>query len=726
MKRFASLFLSAVMLLTLGVPAAAAGDSTDQRLAKVTAKVKKALDIGDEYTSFSGELWENELAPVWELNWSREEDSISVTASEDGKVLSYSLNENGAVGTLSSADRDFPPSFPAVIREEARKIAEDFLKKVLDAPLETAAFSETNSGRLNTQTSRFGGTVLLNGLPAPFSFSLTVRSSDGKVIRFHRDSLEGSVAGGVPSAKPSSGKTDAGRLLRDTLALRLEYVLDPDSGTALLRYLPESGDEYYVDAQTGELINLTALYQEARKGDGGGVSFSAGDANAAAPEAAAQEYGSLSQAELEGISKLEGVQAKEVLDGKLREISALGLDKYTLASAGYSLNQETGDVSARLSYTRKDSSGLWRRNVTCDARTAALLSVYSSAPYEEERKASIGEKAAREIGEAFLAELWGAEYAAAELYSNEPWSGGHGASHSFTYAQRANGYFFPENNLRVSVDVTDGSISGLDRFWTEGVDFDTPDGILDGDTALDAWFNHYDLLLAYRSVPVKLDLSRDGDWPVSSLLEMGYTYFYTLKLAYSLAEPEGVRCYGVDAKSGEPVQRDSGFGETAVAYSDLEGHWAREQIEALAEYGIGWSGGTCRPRDELTQLDMVALLCSADGYRFDPGSGSADDLYSYAYSRGVLRPAQRQEDKILTRGEVVKMLLDCAGHGGVASLQGIFTCSFADREDIPGDLLGYAALAQGLGVVNGSGSFDANRAATRAEAAVMLYNLMRG
>ena len=69
------------------------------------------------------------------------------------------------------------------------------------------------------------------------------------------------------------------------------------------------------------------------------------------------------------------------------------------------------------------------------------------------------------------------------------------------------------------------------------------------------------------------------------------------------------------------------------------------------------------------------------------------------------------------------MLLDCAGYSAAANLQGIFTCSLADREEIPPELLGYAALAQGLGVVNGS--FQGDRAATRAEAAVMLYNLMR-
>ena len=68
--------------------------------------------------------------------------------------------------------------------------------------------------------------------------------------------------------------------------------------------------------------------------------------------------------------------------------------------------------------------------------------------------------------------------------------------------------------------------------------------------------------------------------------------------------------------------------------------------------------------------------------------------------------------------------LDCAGFGSTAKLQGIFTCSYTDREQIPADLLGYAALAQGLGIVGKDGSFDAGRTATRAEAAVMLYNFM--
>ena len=60
------------------------------------------------------------------------------------------------------------------------------------------------------------------------------------------------------------------------------------------------------------------------------------------------------------------------------------------------------------------------------------------------------------------------------------------------------------------------------------------------------------------------------------------------------------------------------------------------------------------------------------------------------------------------------------------SVQGIFHTKFADQGSIPAADLGYAALAQGLGMVAGEpgGYFQPLANATRAQAATMLYNLM--
>lgn len=169
------------------------------------------------------------------------------------------------------------------------------------------------------------------------------------------------------------------------MSLRTEYVLE--DGKAVLRFLPEDIDDFYVDAQTGKLVNLTDLYSKVNSGETG-ASNSNTSFDASAPEASADKgAGGLTPVELEGVSKLEGVLSKEDLDKNIRSIPQLGLDKYTLAGTNYSLNKETDEVSARLSYTRRDGDNSWRRTITCDAKTGGLQSVWSSFPYNKDRTA---------------------------------------------------------------------------------------------------------------------------------------------------------------------------------------------------------------------------------------------------------------------------------------------------------------------------------------------------
>ncbi len=79
----------------------------------------------------------------------------------------------------------------------------------------------------------------------------------------------------------------------------------------------------------------------------------------------------------------------------------------------------------------------------------------------------------------------------------------------------------------------------------------------------------------------------------------------------------------------------------------------------------------------------------------------ADSLYQYAVRRGFLIEEERDEDKIVIRGEMVKMLLDSLGYKDFAGFQGIFRCDFTDADAIPKELMGYAALSQALGLVDG-------------------------
>ena len=273
----------------------------------------------------------------------------------------------------------------------------------------------------------------------------------------------------------------------------------------------------------------------------------------------------------------------------------------------------------------------------------------------------------------------------------------------------------------MGVDSADGTILRLSRSFDSTPTFDDPAGVITEQAALDAWFATYTVTPGYTAVPRRLD--RYGS-QYQDLIARGYTYLMGLELGCTLERDQSQ--LGIDAKTGQPVKPVS-TNTDRIIYSDLAGSWGKTQAETLASYGIGWLGGKLEPGKALTQLDLMALMVSTRGYLADLSQEeAADQVYDQAVSMGLITRSQRQADKLVTRAELTRVLLDWGGYGNAAIIPGILQCSFTDRGDIPAEYYGYAAIAQGLGMVQGdtAGRFLPNRTATRLEAVVMLYQLM--
>ena len=713
MKRTAALVLAAALAASLVLPAAAADESTqDARLAQVTQAVKDTLDLDtSEYSSFYGECYDQTLVSQWSLYWEGSAGTLSIDALEDGTITGYYLSqeEAGSAGL---------PSYPSGDPAQAKETAQTFLGKVLSPGLESVQLeASSGSDRLGRNQYRFSGNILFHGLPSPLNCSITVDGGSGQVTNFHRDVSYGTYMGDVPSATPAVTAQAAAQSLKSSLSLKLEYVLPEDGGTqAVLRYVPDSRDEYYVDAQTGALVNLTEL-EASMGGMGMGGGSSSGDSAAGTPE------NGLSQAEQEGIQKLEGVLSKEALDGQLRAVSQYGLGDYALSSASYRLIEETEareeQVLCTLRYLLPGEDGTASRTFTVDARTGQVEDLWSALPWEEGQPPQLTQAEAQAKAEAFLESFCPGQAAKLALYAAPGPEKEIRAKYTFTFARQENGYFFPDHFYEVAVSAQDGSVCGLSYLYEEDVAFDSPEGIISNEKALDAWMDTYTVTLGYLQVPEKLSA---GDPEAAPYLQLGLKAFYVLKLGYGL-DREG-SCLGVDAKTGQPVQRETAAA-SGLTYSDLSGHWARGAIEALARYNVGYDGGTFAPGQAMTQWDMVALLFSVENYPLDPAAATQqerDMAYAAAYRTGVLTRAQRQDDAPLTRSQAVKLLLNAEGLKAAAQLTGIYTCSYTDKAAIPSEDLGYAALAQGIGMVQGAWAGD--RTATRAEGAVMLHKLL--
>lgn len=748
LRKVISLALAAAMAVSLGVGgvSAQAAGADDAALQAVTLKVKNILNLDTEiYTEFSGVSSEDVLTGRrWNLQWWGDGVSLTIRADDDGKIYSYNKSETASQVNepVFYGGRFDIPSLPTGDSAKALQAAKDFLAQVLTPGLETVELTDDTQPSLHQSSFRFSSMILLNGKESPLDCSVTVRASDNQVLRFWRSDDYSSYAGEIPSPTTSVSDAQARRDLRSTLEMEPYYILDDDGVTAHVRYVPKAIDDYYVDGKTGKLVNLTELRQKLWESGSLNRYYGVADKEMAMDAMATEESMangvSLSQVELDGAAKLAGAMDKEALDTAVKNAwPEIGLDKYTLSSASYSVTElpvvegadKKYDVTCRLVYGLKLTDSTARKVVKVNAKTGELLSLSGYRPYQENIANTVSLGQAQVAAETILKSFAGKNFATLELYNPAKPSdfGKKDTQFGFTYCQKENGYFFPNNRYYVTVDAVDGTISQLVKDYNEDVTLVDPVSVVPVTTAIEAYEGAMALRYGYLEVPMDIKLAEPELY--ARYKDELASYVNTLQPGFTLVQPDRyVR--GVDAATGEVFYAaEDVSAETGITYDDVAGTWIETAANTLAKYGVGFYGGSLRRTDELTQLDMLALLCSLDGYRInvqDADEDEIDYLYQHGYMLGLVTPETRDEGKTVTRGELVKIILDAAGYKKIAAMTGIFRCDFTDAVSIPQTDYGYAALAQGLGLVYGGsdGAYAAQRVANRGEAIAMLYQYM--
>ena len=725
-QRCLSLALSLLLAVSLCVPALAADTAMDQELTEVTLAVKKAVDVSDVYTEFNGTVQDMGALRYWSLSWSDEEGhSLNILASSSGKVMQYRANQGGIM-PLSAGG--YAPTLAKVTAAQAAKTAGAFLGRVLSGGETAALTADSAASPLHYSGAdfSFSAQLKLGGVPSPIHVQLQVDSTDGAVTYFSRDDVYEALVGTLPSASPKVAAGAAASALSAAVKLELQYV-DADDGTsAVLRYVPLSGDDLYVDAQTGAVVDLTSVW-DGLNAAAGGSGYDSLSPTAVREDSKAD--GGLSDAEQAGIQKLQGVLSKDALDAAVRKVTVLGLSSYTLSSSSYSQNPDTDDVVCTLWYKRtpafnelKDvSEADYRKggyeqfkSLTVNAKTGALLSGWGYRPsYLKDVKAD--RTRLQSTADAFL-KLYCPDYVShVALYGGE--------DGDFRYDRQENGYFYHNNGVDITVDPGDGSVMSFNSSWSEDLKFQSADGVVAEKAALTSYCGAYAAKLQYIAYPVSVDtaipvwkLYADACGSVAYRYVLGYTY-----------EADGKAILGVDAKTGKLVRAEPEG--VSAAYSDIASSYAKAQIQALADAGIRFSDSDkFQPAAKLTQRDLLVLLLNSCGYSFDTESfadGTLDQLYDAAWNEGFLARGTRSPEHAVTRLELVKALVSASPYSQAAQLKGIFVTSFRDASQVSADDLGYLAIAQGLGIVSGaSGKFYPARTATRQEAAMVLYNYM--
>lgn len=154
-----------------------------------------------------------------------------------------------------------------------------------------------------------------------------------------------------------------------------------------------------------------------------------------------------------------------------------------------------------------------------------------------------------------------------------------------------------------------------------------------------------------------------------------------------------------------------------IAFTDIEGHWAKEYIDYASAHGLvsGTSSTTFSPDAPTTRAQLWTMLARQAGADLAGGETWYEKAQIWAKNSGVSDGSD--PDGVITRAQMVTMLYRAAGSPEITG-----GSSFTD---VPADSW-YAkavawAAAKGITTGTGNGRFSPNEPCTRAQIAAFLY-----
>ncbi len=671
MKKIVSLIAAAAVIM--GFTSAFADNNADE-LQKVLVSVKPRVGVTDEYTEFTSRTFATDSSSSYMFNWRTEDGdkNISVTAYEDGVITSYNSYE--------SSDRYDGPKMASMSKEDAKAIAEEFEDKINpDYPYETEIF-ERGSASLYDGARNFGITVYINGVPLSETGSIGVDTVRGTVTSYSVW-YDPTATVDFESADAFISADAAKSAYKEQLGMELVYSsfydYDSDKLTFYPAYVQKSSYGRYINALTGEIEDINRNYSGFTSSGGVTANMKAEDA---------LESG-LSPREIEEIDNINGLISKADIEKQIKDNKTLDVPS-DMKAERVNLYKDTSEDTYfyNISMTSSDNDKYVR--VTANAKTGEIISFSMSRDYDVNEK--------------------DIEY----TYQNDDvlkaLAGG--KSGEFVYNEETNGYDRYVNGARVERDgayiaLTNGVLTNYSITYSD-VEFPSVEGVMTADEAADAFFAQ----MEYK--PICMETYRgDGAHIVP---------VYAYDGSYTSVNPFTGKL--IDWRNQEVTSAE----DVPLSYSDISGHYAESYINALAEYGIGFEGGSFKPDEKITQSDLLTLLTFVSGgesviVRYG-STEQIDAAYSRAAAGNIIKENERDDNAVITRETASVYLIRAIGAEEYAKYDDIYVTPYSDVTENKG----YIALLTAMGVVKGdeNGSFNPKREITRAEFAVMLYNYL--
>ncbi len=721
LKRHLSALLLIVMLVTAVTPGVMAAETTIS-LTEAIQLAKAAFPEVSFPSEFQSSYAENTAQGTWNLRW----------YSTGEKHSEVNVSVNAVTGEITRFDCYAEPDqnqvyapIPKLSQEQARRLAEAFLQKLIPEKLVQCLYNEQDPPRpylsqRNWQQSYYFQFVRqVNGIPCPANMiSVSVNGDTGAIISYALTWNELQF----PSPENALSAAEAAKILSEQGELELQYfwpyVKQGETAKPVLAYSYPGINNIYIDAHTGKLET------------GGYVIYDNGQAKLGA--GAARED-ALTPQESAEVEYTEGLLTREQAEAKARELLAIPAE---LALQRANLSKDGSFPSLRtwlVTFYAKEREDYY--NVRLDAKTGELLGMDHHWPVDAALQAgSLTPEQAKLVAEAFVKQYSAGKLSLVELEQMPTKEAGdqNAIYYSFNYRRMVDGIPFVSNYINVTVRGEGaGTVTNFDLRWVE-TEFPDPAIALSQAAA-------YSQLLAQNPLQQEYRLISE---PAEEAKQISSRYIETeLKAVLTYRPKQTVstrfspdKMLPIDYRGEVIDQKQQG------APQDVDGIVNKADIVFLSRVGIiQLENGNFFPSREITVGEWLDMLSRAAGWTTDnpiivlprwaeaaagkPYAGAAQA----AIAAGLILPGENVDmSKQLTREELAVFAVRALGYEKVAAIPGIYRLDCKDADQVTAARLGHVTIARGLGIlVGGSDVYQPQASASRAASATVLMRMLR-
>lgn len=680
---------------TQDVSADSSQDKTAENMEKALLTVKSKIDIPTEYSEFNYYFYDSYMPTddAWRFVW---------TTPDGNSVINISCDKNYHITYYYKYNyTDRQSGIANYLKSELKPKADEFIVKIAPELKKKYEFVSADYESVYSGNYVYKYQRKENGVAFPDNtINVSVNSITGEVTAATINWLYDKA---VPSGTAKITKEEAAKIIRQNMKMELVYksdftgIYDKNGKRKTRAYLVYQPSQSYisVDAKNGIVYNESSewIYNgRAALNEAEEKSMDTFDGGAA----------TLTENEIAKIQELSKLISKDKAIEIVKSNDSLYLDpnlKSFTASLS-KINETDGKASyvwyinmndpRKIDYSNENED-YYRAyaHAAVDAISGKIISFYASLKtyYNDKDKKweSIDIKynldQARDILEKFLKTQISSKFKNSKLAKsfedyvlyytdlNKPVYGGY----SFTYNRTNEGVEYPYDYIYGSVDGVSGKIYSYGYFWNDNVEFESTEGIISPEEAMDYYLANKGFDLKYEiKIINQLDESRDIDY------KDAYKMDYEIRLVY---RPDVIPQY-ISPHTGEQLNYDGTVYKEKLPYyyNDITDPVKYRNVLLLADMGLGFEGDSFQPDKAITVGEFNKLL--------------SDIGYGY-YNKDE----DTQSGNAITREEAAMTIISRMGLEKISKLSGIYKTGFADEASIRSDYIGAVALAKAMGLM---------------------------